>query len=538
MGGLALAILVVLCAACLPYLPSLDNYFVQDDFGVVALLSQKPATYFPRWFVTPWMDDIWGYVPDEIRPFPAVTYQIGALWGASSPVANHAINIVFHAANSWLVLLVAQRTAQLALVPSTVAAVAFAVLPMQTESVAWVTGRVDSMPAGLYVAAFLLFVAWRQRSRPRDYWGAVALCFCALFSKQNTVTLVPALMAYDALVGRQRPQPSWAWLRPYVPFIALTTAYLALRYVLFGEVARESMLTAEHVRVFTSDLAVHLKRMVYGEVGVAMSGGRLATLVASMVGLTLAFGWLVEGKATRPLAGAAFFFGLVWIGLAVAPQIVAGYASPRHMYLASVGWAVLIALPLEVAWRHDAHRWSRWVVLAPTIALLGAYAVQLAGEVALWDTRAMVSARAVADIVSETRDAPPGTLVLVGAPRRSFDFAIPHALRPPFTVEDLPARVRFISHSSLHCCPANVWEPHTRGLLQAWVDDPSHPPIVALHWHPATGALSRVDDAVEPFLRTVVPVLLESRSVAALDASLLDVVNKLVAGRDARGRPK
>ena len=61
---------------------TITNYFVQDDFGVVALLSQKPASYFPRWFVSTWMDDIWGFTPDEIRPFPAVTYQLAALWGA------------------------------------------------------------------------------------------------------------------------------------------------------------------------------------------------------------------------------------------------------------------------------------------------------------------------------------------------------------------------------------------------------------------------------------------------------------------------
>ena len=38
----ASALLVALVAA-LPYLPALDNCVVQDDFGVVGLLSGKPA---------------------------------------------------------------------------------------------------------------------------------------------------------------------------------------------------------------------------------------------------------------------------------------------------------------------------------------------------------------------------------------------------------------------------------------------------------------------------------------------------------------
>ena len=80
-----LAVLAVCLAASLPYASTINNYFVNDDFGVVQLLSQKPLFYFPTWFVTSWMDNIWGATQDEIRPFPAVTYQLAGLWGAASP---------------------------------------------------------------------------------------------------------------------------------------------------------------------------------------------------------------------------------------------------------------------------------------------------------------------------------------------------------------------------------------------------------------------------------------------------------------------
>ena len=42
----AAAALVVCLAAVLPYAPTLNNYFVRDDFGVVELLSTKPAGTF------------------------------------------------------------------------------------------------------------------------------------------------------------------------------------------------------------------------------------------------------------------------------------------------------------------------------------------------------------------------------------------------------------------------------------------------------------------------------------------------------------
>jgi hypothetical protein len=400
---------------------------------------------------------------------------------------------------------------------------------MQTESVAWITGRVDSMPACFFLAAFLLFVRWRVSHRSRDYGWAVGWCAVALLSKQNTVVLVPCLMAYDLVVRRQPVRPAWAWLRPYVPFIMLTLAYLALRYALFGEVARESTLTANQLAVFATDLAVHLKRMVYGEPGVAMPGARLLTWVLAAAVVTMGYGAWGLGRRAAPLAGAAAFFGLVWIGLSVAPTLVAGYASPRHMYLASVGWAILLAVPLELLWQRGT-RPARWAGVALATALVVVYAMQLRREVARWETRSDVSQRVVLDLDEEARRMPPGTLVLAGAPRASFDFAVPHALRPPFTSADLTSRLRVVTHSSLHCCPARLWEPHTRGLLRAWLEDPARPPVVVLHWNAVTGAVARVSDSDQAFVRALVPVLAGTRDVAALDATLLDVVGKLTGG--------
>jgi len=74
-------VLVVVAAAILPYLSTLDNYYVRDDFGVVHLLSRKPWDSLPGWFASSWMDSIWGFTADEIRPFPALSYQWVGPWG-------------------------------------------------------------------------------------------------------------------------------------------------------------------------------------------------------------------------------------------------------------------------------------------------------------------------------------------------------------------------------------------------------------------------------------------------------------------------
>ena len=246
-----------------------------------------------------------------------------------------------------------------------------------------------------------------------------------------------------------------------------------------------------------------------------------------------AYGARTLGRRGLPLAMAAIFFGVVWIGAGVAPTLVAGYASPRHMYLASVGWAILLGLPVELAWRRET-RAARAIAVTAAVVVLAVYAVQLRREVARWEARAGTSSRVVRDLEAEAQRLPAGALVVAGAPRPSFDFAVPHALRPPFTGRDVTAQLRVVTHSSIHCCPAHLWEPHTRGLLRAWLDDPARPPVAILHWDETSGQLLRVDDAAQPFIRALVPILAETRDVASLDAAILDVVEKLTGAVPAR----
>ncbi len=256
---------IVGLAAILPYLPTINDYFVRDDFGVVQLLAGKPFTYFPRWFASSWMDDIWGYLPDEVRPFPALSYQLTALGGPVSPFLHHALNILIHAANGLLVMAIALRAAGLGVPAAMTAALIFVLLPVHAESVAWITGRVDSMPAFFYLASFLAYVRYRQESKRALYGWAVVLFFVALFTKQNTITMVATLVGYDVIVGRRRILPIFAFVRPYIPFAAMTAAYLWLRYLLFGQVAREGALNARALEEFGVLLGRHTRHVIAGD---------------------------------------------------------------------------------------------------------------------------------------------------------------------------------------------------------------------------------------------------------------------------------
>ena len=535
---IAAAVLIGVAAAGI-YGSTVRDYFAQDDFGVVSLFSQRTLAYVPRWFVSPWTEDIWGYVPDELRPFPAASYVIASWFGAADPGPNHIFNVALHAANAMLVMLIAEAAAGLSLVPAMIAGLIFVVLPIEAESVAWVTGRVDSLPTSFYFASFLLYVRSVRRKPDStggirlqaDYWWSVLLFFAALFSKQNTITMAPALALYDWMVDRRRPELSWVWMRRYLPYVVLTIMFLALRYVVFHEVARESLLSAQRVHEFLSDSSRHLVRLVFGGPGVRPWSLRdtTAVLLGSVVIASVVR--LLAPSAVRELWRAALYFGVVWIALGMLPILMSGYYSPRHTYLASLGWSVTLAIGIEILWRAQPRQVTRPVAAILGTALAAAYAVQLYAVVGEWHRSAAVSRAAVVQLQREADANPEGTLVIAGVPRSSWAFAVPYSVRPPFTQTDLTKRMFVISDSYDHCCDAAQWERYTRDALRGWHERTDHPPVVALYWNARSGHMSRVSDRDDPQLRTLVSLLLDTRDRASLDSVIQGLLRDYVALR-------
>ena len=519
-----LAALAICLAASMPYVSSTGNYFVNDDFGVVQLLSQKPPLYFPRWFVTSWMDQIWGDTQDEIRPFPALTYQLAALWGATSPVANHVANIAFHAASALLVLAIARAAAGLSFIASTYAALAFAILPLHAESVVWITGRVDTIPTVFFLGSFLTYARWRrsEATSPRLYVASLVLFFCALFSKQNTIVMVATLFLYDLVAERRPIRASWSWLLPHVPFAAMTIAYLVLRYALFGEVAREGQLTAAGLGATRIFVGKHFQRMFFGDEVARYPFGYI-----SAIAVTTGVWFLARSRfaASVPHAPSkVLFFGPCWWLLGLAPLVVVGYESTRHVYLASVGWAVIVGLMFHILW-HRRHPALRYATLIASAGLFLFYAAELRTEVAAWETRSRVSQKVVADLEREALATPEGSLLIVGAPVRSWEWSLPFAAERPFTQVDLAERVTIISPVLIDCCRAS-WMERTQRAVQEWSARESAP-LVMLRWDDRTGHYSRLTDREDPALRGQVLALLEADTFEALDRAMLVILRRM-----------
>ena len=139
------------------------------------------------------------------RPVRTLTYALNFALGGANPFGYHLFNVLLHAVNSILIFLLF-RSILGRMDASFLGAMLFAVHPLQTASVAYVSGRKDLLAAFFLLLASLLYVEWRQRGGwQRVVFTGLAL-FLAVLSKEVAVVFPALFVLIDLSARRERFQ--------------------------------------------------------------------------------------------------------------------------------------------------------------------------------------------------------------------------------------------------------------------------------------------------------------------------------------------
>ncbi len=172
---LASSALVILVLAI--YANSLGNNFVFDDQYLVLIYSR------PRDF-----SHLLQMLLDSYRPVRNLSYMIDFFFWGAKPFGFHLTNVLLHAANSVLVFHLARRF-QLESLTAFFAALIFAVHPIQTDAVTYISGRRDVLFTLFYLAGFLSYLKYRS-DKSYKYFGLFLVCWgLGLMAKEMAVSL-------------------------------------------------------------------------------------------------------------------------------------------------------------------------------------------------------------------------------------------------------------------------------------------------------------------------------------------------------------
>ncbi|MBN1945958.1 MAG: DUF1736 domain-containing protein [Bradymonadales bacterium] len=182
----------VLCT--LVYLPALGGEFLFDD---VALLVEK--TCWRGLSKIPAMFGLGEPNGCTYRPMRFLTYTVDYTIGGLNPAVFHISNLVYHLLTAWAAFALFRRWA-----PAGAAAVMvalWALHPVQTDAVAYISGRRDIVSTLFFLLAYLqLAPPQGVRLGMRRLGLGAVLYYLAVQSKEMAVTL-PAVLLWAGLVG-------------------------------------------------------------------------------------------------------------------------------------------------------------------------------------------------------------------------------------------------------------------------------------------------------------------------------------------------
>ncbi len=200
-GALAAAVGAAVLGG-LVYLNALQNPFVYDDYHTVAANASIQHVMDIRAIV----------LHDITRPLVNFSYAIDrAVWGPR-PFGFHVTNVLLHMLNVVLLFLLARRVdadrqtiggsdgAERRTIVAFAAAALFAVHPMMTEAVGYVSGRSEVLCATFFITALLCGRRWLLDGAAQWAAPTVLLWIAALATKEPAAMFPFVFFAYDWLM--------------------------------------------------------------------------------------------------------------------------------------------------------------------------------------------------------------------------------------------------------------------------------------------------------------------------------------------------
>lgn len=369
--------------AAVVYLPTLANELVWDDLShIVANPQARDLRHALGYFTR--LEGVY------YRPLIFLSFALEyGLWGAAA-AGYHLTNLLLHAVNAALLAGAARRTG-LPAAAAVLAGAIFAVHPVQTDAVAYVSGRTDLlMTTGALLAWRTVFARRSAVARGLLAAGSVLV---SLLSKESGYAAALLVVWYAF-----RHEARWTGrLGLAGPSVAIAAALLALRPgplplsaaggIPLASPSAVGKALATYVKLLAWPVDLHVDRLT--AVPSSLLGDAAAVGLMLVAGAVSVWGLSRRGPAADWAAWVLFLYLPVANLIPLYPAIADAWLfTPEHnLYAPLAGIAALSARGIEGGLRVR-HRAARSLVIAGLGLIVLAWCVRTAARTFDWSDEA------------------------------------------------------------------------------------------------------------------------------------------------------
>ena len=354
--GAAFAALLIFLAVLAVYSNSINSAFHMDDYGQIVENGHISSLENLTRFFTGTRDAAGFREGNGYRPVTTLSFAVSYGISGLKPWGYHLINLLVHFLNSLLLFfmlnsfLLKRRSGAFYL--SLLIAVLFAVHPVQTNAVTYVSGRAVLLATFFCFLSLLCFLRAGADDGRRRYNLALAAVsfFFALLSKEMAAGMLGVLALYWLLLDRPKQGRRFAPITPYLPFIAVLAVFLVLKIVMQGAVTPvENYSTADYLMSESKVLIMYARLLFLPfnqnfDYYLPETGSFDFGVGAAVVLLGMAVYLLYRSRKSNPLVT---FFGF-WFLACLAPEStlvpITDIAEEYRVYMASAGLLTAAAL--------------------------------------------------------------------------------------------------------------------------------------------------------------------------------------------------
>lgn len=407
----SLACIAATILAGLVYLNALSNPFVLDDNRTV--VDNASITDITN------LRAVVGH--DVTRPLVNLSYAIDRrLWGPA-PFGFHMSSVLLHMLNVCLLFQLVRRLAtdhnaraashDRPIHPGAsalAAAVVFAVHPVMTQAVGYISGRSEVLCASFFLAAMLTGRRWLQRGG--GVWWTLTIVFwlASILAKEIGVVLPIVLWATDRLFWSNGHDARRHFIRFYLPLMGIALVGALGRVAVFVMFERPAPMSTHWPALldglilvwrYVGLLLVPTGQSIFHEIHPAagLLDWRVISSVTAIAGAS-AVAWRARRRWPFVTVGLLWFFALLAPSFALMVLDAGADMAEHRVYLASCGGFIAVGAlmgALVASADSGGLRWRWWVATTLLIAMVLSLSGRTLLRNAMWSSGVTIWSEAV-----------------------------------------------------------------------------------------------------------------------------------------------